>query len=143
MALEINDDAFLIRSGGVWILSGELGVTQLAVPLRAMSNFISCTNMKIPHGCNYEVYTTVREEEKEDGEREGGWWDGGGKWGRGGLHLPAGRRPKEDLAETVGYLRLDEGRKVWMLFKRRQNEMSAANLHPNLETANCGQKPKA
>lgn len=72
MALEINDDAFLIRSGGVWILSGELGVTQLAVPLRAMSNFISCTNMKIPHGCNYEVYTTVREEEKEDGERGGG-----------------------------------------------------------------------
>lgn len=55
--------------------------------------------------------------------------------------LPAGWEPREDLAETVGYLRLEEGRKVWVLFKQR--EMVCVDLHPDLQTANCGLKSKA
>ena len=62
---------------------------------------------------------------------------------RGGLCLPAGWDPREDLAETVGYLWLEEGREVWMLFKQRQREMGSIDLHPDLQTSNCGLKSKA
>lgn len=39
--------------------------------------------------------------------------------GGGDSCLPVGRMPGEDLAEIAGYLSLEPGRKVWMLFKQR------------------------
>lgn len=62
---------------------------------------------------------------------------------RGGLCLPAGWAPREDLAETVGYLWFEEGREIWMLFKRRRREMGSVDLHPVLQASNCGLKSKA
>lgn len=48
-----------------------------------------------------------------------------------------GWEPREDLAEIVGHLWLDleEGREVQMLFKQRQREMGAVDLHPDLQTS--------
>lgn len=56
--------------------SGDLQVTQLAVPLRTMSNFISCKNMKIPL---VVVTWFTQQTEKEEEEEEGGGGRGGGE----------------------------------------------------------------
>lgn len=47
--------------------------------------------------------------------------DGVVEWGRGGLCLLAGWKPWKDLAEMRRFLRLEEGRKVWMLVKQTQS----------------------
>lgn len=89
--------------------------------------------MKIP-----VVVVTRFTQQTEKGE-DGGM-DGGVEGGRGGLCSPAGWKPREDLAEIVGYLWLEEGRKVWMLFKQRQRKMGSVDLHPDLQISICGLK---
>lgn len=65
-------------------------------------------------GCSCVVYTT-------DGK---GRWRWRGRWNEGGGDFcsPAGWEPWKDLAEMRRCLWLEEGRKVWMLFKQRQRQ---------------------
>ena len=72
MSLQINDDAFLICSCGAGIAFRGPGVTQLAVPLRAVSNFISCKNTKIPAVVVTRFTQQTEKEEEEEGGMDGG-----------------------------------------------------------------------
>jgi len=45
-------------------------------------------------------------------EKKYGWLDGGVGRSRKGLFLLAGGKPREDLAKIVGYLWLEDGRKI-------------------------------